>query len=393
MWGWGGGLYFLTVMNKTRILPLVLALTALLLPPRAWACTALMITDTKGNAYSGKTMEYAVPLPFEMTYVPAGTKVASIAPGKKPGFSFETKYPVLGVGADPGVGSGLNMMVESANDQGLSLSTNELPDSQSPTGAGSDAAKAVASTDLALYLLGNFKSVAEVKAALQGGEVSVWLPEIPLVGNIVAPFHYILFDKTGAGIVIEFLDGKMNVHDNPVGVATNAPDFPWHLKNLNNYAQLTNLDKNTGQFGQLKVAAPDSGNALANVPSSQISAGRFVKAAYYTQFVRKADSPEEAIITLGHILNNFDRPYDLSIDKGYSAEGGKPGAITSEVTLFTWMNDKVRNLYFLRTIDALNFAQFDFGKLAPIKSVVTVPLAKINDASLDGTQVLLGAAK
>ena len=352
-----------------------------------------MITDTKGNGYSGKTMEYAVPLPFEMTYVPAGTKVNSVAPGSKPGFSFETKYPVLGVSANPGMGSGLNMMVESANDQGLSLSTNELPKSQSPTGAGSDPAKALASTDLALYLLGNFKSVAEVKAALADGSVSVWLPEIPIVGNIVAPFHYILWDKTGVGIVIEFLDGKMNVHDNPVGAVTNAPDFPWHLKNLNNYAQLTNMDKNSGQFGQLKVSAPDSGNALANVPSSQISAGRFVKAAYYTQFVRKADSPEDAVITLGHILNNFDRPYDLSIDKGYSAEGGQPGAITSEVTLFTWMNDKVRNLYFLRSIDALNFAQFDFAKLAPIKSVVTIPLAKINDANLDGTQVLLGAAK
>jgi len=377
---------------KKVIHTLTLVVALVLQAPAARACTALMITDTEGNAYSGKTMEYAVPLPFEMTYVPAGTKVASIAPGNKPGFSFETKYPVLGVSADPGVGSGLNMMVESANDQGLSLSTNELPNSQSPTGAGSDASKALASTDLGLYLLGNFKSVAEVKAALQSGEVSVWLPEIPIVGNIVAPFHYILWDKTGVGIVIEFLDGKMNVHDNPVGVVTNAPDFPWHLKNLNNYAHLTNVDKNTGQFGQREVSAPDSGNALANVPSSQISAGRFVKAAYYTQFVRKADSPEDAVITLGHILNNFDRPYDLSIDKGYSAEGGQPGQTTSEVTLFTWMNDKVRNLYFLRTIDALNFSKFEFDKLAPVKSVVTVPLAKVNDASLDGTQVLLGAA-
>ncbi|MFM8458376.1 MAG: linear amide C-N hydrolase, partial [Chthoniobacterales bacterium] len=275
-------------MMKKVLVALIAVVALVLQAPASRACTALMITDTKGNAYSGKTMEYAVPLPFEMTYVPAGTKVNSVAPGSKPGFSFETKYPVLGVSANPGMGSGLNMMVESANDQGLSLSTNELPNSQSPTGAGSDPAKALASTDLALYLLGNFKSVAEVKAALKSDDVSVWLPEIPIVGNLVAPFHYILWDKTGVGIVIEFLDGKMNVHDNPVGVVTNAPDFPWHLKNLNNYAQLTNLDKNTGQFGKLEVGAPDSGNALANVPSSQISAGRFVKAAYYTQFVRKA---------------------------------------------------------------------------------------------------------
>jgi penicillin V acylase-like amidase (Ntn superfamily) len=377
-----------------KFIPAALLVAALMLQvPAVRACTALMITDTKGNVYSAKTMEYAAAMPFEMSYVPAGTKVVSVAPGNKPGLSFETKYPVLGVSADAGVGNGINMMVESANNQGLSLSTNEMPGAQSPAGAGSDAAKALAATDLALYILGNFKSVAEVKEALQGGAVSVWLPKIPLVGDIEAPFHYILFDKTGAGIVIEFLDGKMNVHDNPVGVVTNAPDFPWHLKNLNNYAQLNNVDKNTGQFGQLKVGAPDSGNALDNLPSSQMSPGRFIKAAYYTQFVRKADSPEDAVITLGHIMNNFDRPYDLSIDKGYSAEGGKPGTTSSEVTLFTWMNDKSRNLYFLRTIDALNFAKFEIEKLAPIKSVVKVPLAKFNDASLDGTQVLLGAAK
>jgi penicillin V acylase-like amidase (Ntn superfamily) len=378
--------------NYPTTLLLAMLITALAVPT-ASACTALMITDIKGNAYSAKTMEYAVPMPFEMSYVPAGTKVVSVAPGNKPGLSFETKYPVLGVSADVGVGKGINMIVEAANNEGLSISTNELPGSQSPAGAGSDAAKALATTDLALYLLGNFQSVAEVKGALQGSAVSVWVPKVPLVGNIEAPFHYILFDKTGAGIVIEFLEGKMNVHDNPVGVVTNAPDFPWHLKNLNNYAQLTNLDNNSGQFGQLKVGAPDSGNALANVPSSQISAGRFVKAAFYTQFVRKADSPEDAVITLGHIMNNFDRPYDLSIDKGYSAEGGAPGSTTSEVTLFTWMNDKVRNLYFLRTINALNFAKFEIDKLTPIKSVVKVPLEKINDTQLDGTQVLLGAAK
>ena len=376
----------------TKSLLLLLSLSLVIVAPSARACTALMITDKQGNAYSAKTMEYAVPLPFAMSYIPAGTKVVSVAPGNSPGLAFETKYAVLGVGANVGVGSGLNMLAEAANDQGLSVSSNEMPGSQSPTGAGSDAAKAVASTDLALYLLGNFKSVAEVKAALLDDSVSVWLPEIPLMGNLVAPLHYILFDKTGAGIVIEYLDGRQNIHDNPVGVVTNAPDFPWHLKNLNNYSQLSNLDKSTGQFRDLKVNAPDSGNALAGVPSSQISAGRFVKAAFYTQYVRKADSPRDAVITLGHIMNNFDRPFDLSIDKGYSAEGGSAGTTSSEVTLFTWMNDKVRNLYFLRTIDALNFAQFEIDKLSPIKKVVTVPLDKINDDQLDGTQILLGAA-
>jgi hypothetical protein len=73
------------------------------------------------------------------------------------------------------------------------------------------------------------------------------------------------------------------------------------------------------------------------VPSSQISAARFVK----------ADTPQDAVITLAHTLNNFDLPYDLSIDAGYSAEGGTTGTTSSEVTLFTWMNDKSRNVYLI----------------------------------------------
>jgi choloylglycine hydrolase len=100
-----------------KMLPASLIVAALLLQVPA----ALMITDTKGNAYCGKTMEYSSPMPFAMSYVPAGTKVASIASGKKPGLSFETRYPVLGVSADPELGTNMNMMVEAANDQGLSV--------------------------------------------------------------------------------------------------------------------------------------------------------------------------------------------------------------------------------------------------------------------------------
>ena len=59
------------------------------------------------------------------------------------------------------------------------------------------------------------------------------------------------------GIVIEFTGGRMNVYDNPVGVVTNLPEFPWHLANLNNYSFLNNVDRNEGQFGKLKVSAPD----------------------------------------------------------------------------------------------------------------------------------------
>jgi len=35
------------------------------------------------------------------------------------------------------------------------------------------------------------------------------------MGNLNAPVHFALFDKTGAGIVIEFTNGQTVVYDNP----------------------------------------------------------------------------------------------------------------------------------------------------------------------------------
>ena len=376
-------------MINIRILALALALPA----SSMWACTALMITDKQGNGYSGKTMEYATAMPFEMVYLPISTKVISLAPNGRPGLSFETQYAVLGVGIDAGLGAGTDMMAEAVNDQGLSVSSNQLNKSETPSFSGGGKAQYLAATDLGLYILGKCKTVGEVRKALESGEIRVWLPKLTIMGNVAVPLHYIFFDKTGAGIVVEYLDGKQNIYDNPVGVVTNAPDFGWHLKNLSNYAFLSNQDKNNGTFGKLKVEAPDSGNALSGLPSSQISAGRFVKAAYYVQYARKTNSPEEAVIMLAHILNNFDRPFDLTTDRGFAGEGGGSKPTSSEVTLFTWMSDKVRNRFYLRAIGALNFVTFEIDKLKSIQRVVKVPLTKVNDGQLDGTQILLNFTK
>lgn len=364
----------------------------------AIACTAMVITDMNGIGYNGKTMEYAQPIPLQMQYIPAGTKMVSMTPSGSDGMTFVTKFAILGGGMRATKASHQDTMVEAMNDQGLSVSSNEMDGSQSPVaGVGADNGKVLAATDLVNWMLGNYRTVAEVKQALQSGEVKVWLPKIPFMNNAEFPIHYVVFDKTGSGIVIEYLNGVQNVYDNPVGAVANEPEFPWHLKNLNNYAQLTNIDKNTGRFGNLQVRAPDNGNALANLPSSHISADRFVKAAFYTTYVRKAKNPEDAVITLAHILNNFDRPYDLSIDlpsgSGSGREGASANSTSSEVTIFTWIGDKARNRYYLRTIGSMNFAMFDMNKLVSLNTTVKVPFANINDSTLDGTQLLLNAAK
>ncbi|MEI8631476.1 linear amide C-N hydrolase [Vibrio sp. PP-XX7] len=59
------------------------------------------------------------------------------------------------------------------------------------------------------------------------------------------PMAFILFifplhDRTGHSIVIEFIDGKAHIYNNPVHVCTNAPEFPHHISNLRNFVNLSN---------------------------------------------------------------------------------------------------------------------------------------------------------
>ncbi len=338
-----------------------------------------MMKDANGNAYEARGMEWPGVLPDTMNYFPAGSPIESITPEGKQGMTFKTKYGFVGVSLIHMVPNAKQpMVVDGANDQGMSLSLLYFPGASVPA-VDSDDSKVLAVTDFGAWALGNFQNVAQVKQALANNEVNIWLPPLALVGNIKSPVHFALWDKTGVGIVVEFSDGKVNVYDNQVGVLTNNPEFPWHLKNLDNYAQLSNLDRNTGTFGDLKVTAPDSGNALAGLPSTQTSPGRFVKAAFYSTYVQKAKTPDEAIQTLSHVFNNFDRPYGLCVNTLGSSSGASAGnaATDTEVTLWTSMSDMARRQYYIRPINSINFSMIDISKLANVKELKKVSLDKV----------------
>lgn len=364
----------------------------------ASACTTMIYTDTSGRAYQGRTNEFVGALPDTLTYFPAGTSFQSFGPAGQAGVAYAASHAILAVTLSGMVpGSDQPTLHEAMNDQGLTFTTNSLDGNVSPDVAGSPAGKLLSATDLGTWALSQFATVKEVKQALDGGAVAVWLPKIPALGPHDMPTHFAMFDRTGAGIVIEWTDGKTTVYDNPVGVMTNDPPFPWHLQNLNFYAYLTNLDKNSGQFGKLKVAAPDSGGNMSGLPGNETSVGRFVKAAYYSHFAEKAATPREAILTLGHVMNNFDRPRNISLDSPEDPPGGERDMKAagkpvdySEVTEFTVLKDLSQNLFYIRTIESLNFAAFDLNRLAVLKDVTTVSFKTLeaNDG-VDGTALFL----
>ena len=341
-------------------------------------CTSLLTFDADGNAYHGRTQEYSVKWPTSIIYFPAGTQIESKTPEHLPAKSFVTQYGFISIGYEADPNSKLPVLIEGMNDQGLAVSGNQFNAASGPQ-LGNDPSKILSMGDFVTWVAGCFKTAQEVKNAILAGEVDLWLPVIPVMGNMHLPLHYAIYDKKGGSIVVELTDNKVNVYDNPVYALANGPAFPWHLENLNNYT-FTNLDQNTGKLGKLDIATQDAGIALSSLPSAETSQGRFVKAAFYANYVRKAKTPDEAITTLAHVMNNFDRPWDLTIDgAGGVGDGPRGDQTSSEVTCYTVMNDLSRNLFYIRTIDAMNWSMLDLNKLKELnqtKSMLTFDVVK-----------------
>ena len=46
--------------------------------------------------------------------------------------------------------------------------------------------------------------------------------------------HFFFMDSKGHKLVLEPKNGRLIAYDNPYGVLTNSPEFPWHTTNLKN---------------------------------------------------------------------------------------------------------------------------------------------------------------
>ncbi len=359
------------------------------------ACTALLYRDNKGGVYAGRTLELPMELPYLLSYVPAGHKVASNVPGRA-ALDFETRHAILGITVPNGTVEDLKL-VEGVNEKGLSFSLLAFADADGPAAGFQMTRAALAAIDLGMWALGLFETAEEVKTALAAQPVL--LTALAPLHGARTPFHFIVHDRTGASIVIEFADGRQNVYDNPIGVMTNGPDFPWHLTNMNNYSFLTNLDRSEGSFGALKVRQPDSGIATAGLPASNTAVGRFVRAAYYAQYAERA-TPEAALSTLAHIMNNFDRPKGITVDPrsagGLEMEGAEPDGESdyqTEYTSWTSLTDLAGGRFLVRTYDGMNYVGLDFASLTAATAVKVMPLGAAGRAPLADLGATLLAAK
>ena len=204
----------------------------LALTPAAQACTTLLLKAKDGAVVSGRTLEFGFDIKSDVIVIPAGTAMKGSLPNGATGISYTTKYGMLGANA-----LGFPVIIDGINERGLFVSDLYFPGYAGYAEATPEnAARAMASYEYGNWLLGNFATVDEVRAHLQD-VVLVSTPVDALGGP--PPLHFIVRDRSGKSLVIEPIEGKLKVYDDPLGVMTNSPTFDWHMTNLRNYLTLS----------------------------------------------------------------------------------------------------------------------------------------------------------
>ena len=270
---------------------------------KASACTSIVLKADDGAVVYGRTMEWgAFDLNSRVAIAPRGYEFQGHTPDGKPGYRWEARYGVVALDALE-----KDYFTDGMNEKGLVVGVLYLPGfAEFQPYDPSKASISMGSLDLANYVLTKFSTVDEVREGLKKIRV-VPIPE-PAIGNIPAPIHLTVIEKSGKAIVVQYLKDGLRIFDNPLRVLTNAPSFDWHMTNLRNYINLSAVSLPTKKIEDLDFAPIGAGSGFLGIPGDYTPPSRFVRAVAYTQTARKTPDGDETVYEVFRILDNFNLP-------------------------------------------------------------------------------------
>ncbi len=314
-----------------RVTATCLALLATAVP--GVACTAVDIVAADGTVIAGRTMEWAFDMKWTLKSVPAGTRLSLTAPPDLglPANEVSTKYAFAGVSAEVIPGGAI---LEGQNAEGLGVSGNFLPGFTEYQTVSKEDKAYVSILGFGAWVLGMNASVAEVRAALPA--IKVWAdPSLPS-GPTPPTIHMVFTDRTGDSVIVEYVGGALQMHENVAHVLTNAPTYDWHLLNARNYLNLSTVGVSSREIGEVNVTALGQGGGLLGLPGDFTPPGRFIRAAFMRHAVTPPKDGPEAVQAIAHILDTVDIPLGVAQTK----EGD---ALVSDHTQWVAIKDLTNN--------------------------------------------------
>lgn len=326
------------IRSKLQFFSYIAGFLSLLITSFMYSCTGVRIIAQNGAIVYGRTLEFGKDIESNIVIIPRNYSFTGTVPTEEQkGLSWKSKYAVVGANAFDVI-----QAIDGVNEKGLAgglFYFSDYAGYQDVTEANYQ--NSIAPWELMTWILTNFSTVEEVREALPSIRISN-TRFAPL--GIVPPLHAIVHDATGESLVIEYVQGKLFLYDNKIGVITNAPTFDWHKTNLKNYIRLSARNVSNLQLQNLNLTPLGQGSGMLGLPGDFTSTSRFVRAVAFSQSVLSAKNEDEARSTIFHILNIFDIPRGVVYEQ-------EQGQTVYDYTQWTSASDLRNSRYYFTTYD------------------------------------------
>ncbi|MBF0494538.1 MAG: choloylglycine hydrolase family protein [Candidatus Omnitrophica bacterium] len=342
----------------------------------AMACSSFKVVAKDGTIVNTRTMEFGYDTASAVVVIPRGKDFTSPSPDNNiAGLKWNNKYGYVGVnvfGKD-------DLIVDGLNEAGLSFSALWYePDIKWQEVAPGEEAKALAYEMLGAWALGNFSKVEEVRAAIN--DIKIYAMVMPAM-KMAPPMHIALYDSAGGSIVIECDKGEVHVYDNPIGVMTNAPNFPWMITNLRSYIGLSEKELPAAEYAGIKLNPTGHGNGMLGLPGDITPPSRFVRMAVMLHFADQQDDADGALNLAQHVANSFTIVKGMAVDR---TPDGK--TVSNESTQWTALKDLTNKVFYFQTYDNLDMRKIDLKQL-DFKTEKTISMSGDKGTVVDKTPV------
>lgn len=278
---------------------IAIAFAAALFADKASACTGISLTAQDGSRVVARTVEWAA-TPMQCGYVvsPRGHMHQSYTPTGANGLKYKGVFGYVGIYTEYEP-----FVVEGVNEAGLSAGLFFFPQygEYAPYNS-ADNDRTLCDMQFVSWVLSQFSSIDQVKDELS---------KIDLVtlDSKIGAVHWRIIEPSGRMVVLEIVAGVPRFYENTLGVITNAPGFPWHMTNLNNYVNLVpgSAPDNTIKPG-ITLQPLGHGSGMLGLPGDFTSPSRFVRATFFQTTAPVWATGFDTVVQAFHILNNFDIP-------------------------------------------------------------------------------------
>lgn len=258
--------------------------------------------------------------------------------------TLERHYAIIGMAH---VAEGYPLYYDAINETGLGMAGLNFP-GFAHYNRPCEGTDNISSFEFIPWILGRCATLKEARDLL----ANINLADIPFSDQFpLAPLHWIIADSSGA-ITVESTQEGLSVYENPVGILTNNPPFPYHMTNLAQYMALSpGVPENRFAPG-VELYPFSRGMGAIGLPGDLSSPSRFVRAAFTKENSCCGSTEEEQVRQFFHILGA------VSMVRGsLRLEGEK-----LELTRYTCCCNTRRGIYYYTTYENSRITAVDLHK-------------------------------